>query len=303
MALGALEALHREVSAIPGARITVVDNDSQDGSFELLRDAVVARTWQGVVEVLQSGHNGGYGFGNNVALRRALHAAEKPELLYLLNSDATPDPGCLTRLVHYMDEHPRVGIAGSLLHFPDGEEQQSVFRFPSLLSETDRALRLGMVTSLLSEHILPMPLPAANSDDVDWVAGASMVLRRSTLEQIGLFDEEFFLYFEETDLCLRAQRAGWKVAFVREASAAHVAGASTGVATHRVSLARMPQYWFDSRRHYFLKNHGRRVLWAANAIDAVGGATFRLRRRVQGKPDPDRPRQWLDGVLYNLRHP
>jgi N-acetylglucosaminyl-diphospho-decaprenol L-rhamnosyltransferase len=303
LTLRALETLQREARSIPHARVVVVDNDSQDGSFEKIAAVVTARGWSDIVDVVQSGRNGGFGFGNNVGIRRGMTGNDPAELLYLLNSDATVDEGSLARLVRYMDEHPDVGIAGSAITFEDGTPQQSCFRFPSLWSEADRATRLGVLSALLSDRLVARPLPTTTTDDVDWVAGASMMLRRSMLEQVGLFDEEFFLYYEETDLCLRAKRAGFKVAYVVEASIRHLVGGSTGVKSHERSPQRMPRYMFDSRRRYFLKNHGRGTLWAANTIYALGGATFRLRVRLQGKPDPDRPREWLDWTLYNLRNP
>ena len=99
------------------------------------------------------------------------------------------------------------------------------------------------------------------------------------------------------------QRAGWDCAYVPESSVAHIGGASTGVASHTVMKTRMPTYMFDSRRHYWLKSHGRAALWAANTAMFVGGGSFRVRRIVQRKPDPDRPREWIDAILYNLLHP
>lgn len=303
MTLRALETLVGEVRGIPGARVCVVDNDSGDGSYEKIRDVVSTRGWGDLVEVVQSGHNGGFGYGNNVALRRGLLAEDKPDYFYLLNSDAFPDPGALDALLRYMDANPRVGLCGSTVRGLDGEPQRSAFRFPSLWSEIDRTAKLGVLSRILEDKIVNMPIPLRTTTNVDWVAGASMMIRRQTLEEIGLFDERFFLYYEETDLCLRARRAGWLIGYVRESSVAHVGGASTGVQSHTVVQKPMPTYVFDSRRHYFLKNHGRPGLWAANAAHAIAGASFRLRRRVQGKPDPERPREWIDCVLYNLKNP
>ncbi len=302
LTLRAIEGVIDEVRRLPASRICVVDNDSQDGSFETFAAAVAARGWGDAVEVLQSGHNGGFGFGNNVALRRGLASADPPDYFYLLNSDARSDPGTAETLMRHLDAHPHTGLAGSFIRDFSGSGQASCFRFPSVLGELERTARLGVVSSLLRDRAMVMPIPEVTRS-VDWVAGASMMIRRATLERIGLFDEAFFLYFEETDLCLRAKRAGFDVDYVREASVAHVGGASTGVHSHGVGRDRMPRYVFDSRRHYFLKNFGRATLWAANVAMFVGGASFRVRRRVQGKEDPERPREWLDGVVHNWLHP
>jgi GT2 family glycosyltransferase len=303
MTLRALEKVLPEVRAIgDGSRVCVVDNDSGDGSFDKISAAVEQRGWSDIVDVVSSGRNGGFGFGNNVALRRGLSATDKADYFYLLNSDAFVDDGALRTLIEYLETHPRVGFAGSFIHGLEGNAQESCFRFPSTLGELERTARLGVLSRLLREERMVIPMPTSTCV-VDWVAGASMMMRREVLEQIGIFDETFFLYYEETDLCLRAKRAGWDTAYVRESSVAHIGGASTGVQSHTHVKTRMPRYIFDSRRHYWLKNHGRAALWIANTAMFFGGGSFRVRRVLQNKPDPERPREWIDSVLYNIANP
>lgn len=303
MSLRALAHVVPQVRSLGCSRVCVVDNASGDGSFELLTAAVHSHGWDDVVDVVQSGHNGGFGFGNNVALRRGLVGEDKADFFYLQNSDAFPHPGALQTLLAHLQQHPRVGICGSLVRGLDGEPQTSAFRFPSPWSELERAARLGVLSRALADRKVPMPPPLRSTGGVDWVAGASMLVRRAVLEDVGIFDEAFFLYYEETDLCLRARRAGWEVAWVRASSVAHIGGASTGVQHHIRVQERMPRYVFDSRRHYFLKNHGRATLWAANAAYVLGAVSFRLRRALQNKPDPERPREWLDATIHHLTHP
>jgi N-acetylglucosaminyl-diphospho-decaprenol L-rhamnosyltransferase len=305
MSIDALTALVREVRKVPGSRICVVDNDSQDGSFEKLRDAVDKNGWNDVAEVVDSGYNGGFGFGNNVALRKGLAAKEHYDAFYLLNSDAFPDEGSFATLVNFMRDHPRAGIVGGRIKGLDGVPHHSAFRFPNIWSEIDRAAKLGFLTKKIADKNKTVVLPAPPDEvtEVDWVAGASMMIRREVLEQVGMFDETYFLYYEETDLCLRAQRAGWKIMYVPTASVAHIGGASTGVTSLKVVPKPMPKYVFESRRHYFLKNFGRPTLWAANLAYAVAGASFRVRRVLQGKEDPERPREYRDWVLFNLKNP
>lgn len=297
MTLRALDALVPEVRAIPTARICIVDNDSRDGSLETLRAGVTARGLDDLVDVVDSGHNGGFGFGNNVGIRRGLAAGA--EFIYLLNSDAFPDDGALRELVSYLDAHPDFGIAGSYIHGVDGEPHETAFRFPTLLSEVDRGLRFGPVSRLLRDRVVAMDVPHTTIE-VDWLAGASMLMRTSMVQDIGMFDETFFLYYEETDLCLRARRAGYKIAYVRSSSVAHIGSATTGMKDNK---KRMPPYVFASRRHYFLKNHGRGYLWACNLAYVATSVTFRARRRLQGKPDPDRPRELADFLRHALKHP
>lgn len=289
MTVQALDALVLELQKRNDAwRVLIVDNDSGDGSEEALREAVAERRRGSAVfqnvDVVQSGFNGGFGAGNNFGIRHLLESSHPPEYIYILNSDAFVEERCVDALVEYLDRHQDVGIVGSYVHGVDGEPHVTAFRFPSIQSEIEGSLRLGVVTRLLREYEVPIGIPESTSE-VDWLAGASMMVRRRVLEQVGLFDESFFLYFEETDLCRRARRVGYRIVYVKESSVAHIGSASTGMKT----WSKVPDYWFDSRRHYFLKNHGRAYLAAATAARLAGSALWQVRRRVQGKPDEDPP--------------
>lgn len=277
MTLRSLEHAVAAMEGLPGA-ITVVDNDSGDGSFEALTDAVAARGWSagGRVRVVQSGRNGGFGAGNNVALFDPLPGGEAPTYVYLLNSDAFPRPDAIRRLRDYLDAHPRVGLAGSRIIGTDGAPHQTAFRFPSALSEFESAASSGPVSRLLRRWIVAMPVPET-AGHVDWTAGASLMMRRDMLDAVGGFDETFFLYFEETDLCLRAARAGWDTHFVPESVVEHIGSASTGMKTWK----RVPDYWFVSREHYFRKNHGRTGAAAVNLAHLLGAGVWRLRCTLQ----------------------
>lgn len=296
MTLEAVRAARRALEPVPTHRIDLVDNDSRDGSEETLRAAVLREGWDDV-EVLQTGHNGGFGFGNNHSIRRALCSQDPPELVYILNSDAFPEPDAVAALLRFFEAHPEAGIAGSALTGTDGVPHISAFRFPTLASEVAGSFRLGLVSRLLGGAEVPIRPRPDRTREVDWLAGASMMIRREVLEGVGLFDETFFLYFEETDLCRRARRAGWSTWYVVESRVAHQGHASTGL---KDRSRPMPRYWFDSRRYYFLKNHGRAYLWAANACSTAGLATFKVRARIQKKADPDPARYLRDFIHYNF---
>lgn len=307
MTLQALDTLLPEIRAIDAAangkpegaaRVVIVDNESKDGSYGKLVKGVAERGCSDVVSVVESGHNGGYGYGNNVALRIGLK--EKADYFYLLNSDAFVEGTALQTLLTWLDDHKDVGIAGGYIHGVDGEPHPGAFHYPTIWSEIEGSVRFAPLSKLLKDKVVPRPVPKETVDDVDWVPGASMVMRREVLEQVGLFDETFFLYYEETDLCHRAKKAGWKIAFVRDASVAHIVGATTGVKNLK---RRTPGYMLDSRRHYFLKHHGRAYLWASNAAHIAGSASFRLRRRLQNKPEQDYEKALSDFVLHCLKNP
>ncbi len=296
MTIESVRAARAALSRIEGHRIDVVDNDSRDGSFDALSAAAATEGWDDV-RVVQTGHNGGFGYGNNYAIRHALASDDPPEFVYILNSDAFPEPGAVEALLAFMRARPHVGIAGSALHGTDGDPHISAFRFPTLRSEIANGFRLGVLSKLLPESEIPILPRPERTRRVDWLAGASMMIRREVLEEVGLFDEGFFLYFEETDLCRRAALAGWPTYYVVESRVAHVGHGSTGL---KDKERPMPRYWFDSRRYYFLKNHGRAYLWAANTAHTAGLATNKLRARMQHKTDPDPVGFLRDFIHYNF---
>jgi GT2 family glycosyltransferase len=241
--------------------------------------------------------NGGFAYGNNEAIRPALRGGSPPDFVLLLNPDTVVRPRGVKALLDFMRDHPDAGIAGSRLEDPDGTQQRSAFRFHSLGSELDDGLRLGFVSRLLTNKSVAPPV-RDDTHKTDWVAGASMIIRREVFDAIGLMDEGYFMYYEEVDFCLRANRAGWPCWYVPESRVVHLVGQASGVTLQGTRPKRRPDYWFDSRRRYFLKNHGRVYTALADAVWALAFATFRLRRIIQRKPDTDPPR-----LLYDfLRH-
>lgn len=282
MTLEAARAALREIAGMAGG-LTIVDNDSGDGSFEAMQAATQDWAGAGRLAVVQSGWNGGFGAGNNHGIRQGLPDGQRPDLVYLLNSDAVPQPGAIRALVDHLARHPEAGIACSRLRGPDGDPHSTAFRFPSAAGEFESASRSGPVTRLLRNKVTSLPQPVT-SCRVDWSAGASMMLRMDMLDRIGLFDEGFFLYFEETDLCRRAAAAGWQTHYVVESEVVHIGSASTGMKEWR----RIPDYWYDSRRRYFEKHHGRLGALCATAATLGGEGLWRLRcllqRRDSGTP-------------------
>ncbi|GGL56361.1 glycosyltransferase [Wenxinia marina] len=279
MTLKAVAAARAAMTGIAG-EIVIVDNDSGDGSEARLREAMARQTG---VRVVQSGRNGGFGAGNNAGIAAALAGGDF-DLVYVLNSDAFPAPDAIRALIDHLDAHPEAGFAGSAIIDPGGHTHVTAFRFPSIASEFEGAVRLGPVSRLLRGRQVHLPVPDT-ARRVDWLAGASLMMRRAVLDEIGLFDEAFFLYFEETDLCLRAARAGWQTHYVPASRVEHIGSVSTGMKAWR----RVPEYWFDSRRHYFRKNHGAAYEAAATAAHVAGGALHRLRCLLTGRRPADPP--------------
>lgn len=293
MTLRAAEAARRAMEGVAG-QITIVDNASGDGSLEQLREGLEARGWDDV-QLIASPVNGGFGAGNNVAIRARLADGARPDYVYILNSDAFPAPDAIRLLRDHLQANRHVGLAGSHIHGEDGDPHVTAFRFPSIASEFEGAVRLGPVSRLLRHRTVPMELPTLTRR-VDWLAGASVMIRQSVLDRIGLFDEGYFLYFEETDLCLRAARAGWITHYVVDSRVAHIGSVSTGMKR----WSEVPGYWYDSRLRYFAKNHGTAYAAGATLAHLAGGVLWRLRRVIQRKPPADPPRFLRRLVAHDL---
>lgn len=287
----------------PGAAldIVVVDNCSGDGSHERLRSFVHQEPRRWPVRLVASRVNGGFAHGNNVALRSYAGGALRRacEFIWLLNPDTQVCGGDLDRLLSFMREHPRAGIAGTRIVDAQGAVQCSAFRRHSWLSEMEGALCMGPVTALLRNHVVALP-PPRQSARVDWVSGASMFIRREVLSRVGLLDESYFMYFEETDYCLSAQAAGFEVWYCPELDVLHLEGSASGV--HPGTAKRRPRYWFESRARFFRKNHSPTHLHVANAAWILCYPLGRIWQRLRRKTCADPPRLWWDFVSYNYLH-
>lgn len=297
LTIDCLRSIAPRIAGVPGARVAVLENGTGGDAADRLARAIAENGWGAWADLTTVHPNRGFTGGNNLVIRAALESADPPEYVLLLNADTIVKDGAFEALVDHMDRHPRAGIAGSLLLGPDGTVQASPFRFPGVASELDRGLRLGAVSRLLARWWVVPPTPAAASA-VEWVSGASMILRTSVLERIGLLDEGLYTYFDDVDLCLRARRAGWEVWFVPESRIVHLEGASTGI-TQRVAKRR-PAYWFQARRRFFLKSHGPAYAALVDAAYLAGFALWRLRRRLQRKPDPDPLHMLADSIRHSV---
>jgi len=189
--------------------------------------------------------NAGMGGGNNAGMRGA-----SGDYFLLLNSDAWVVGDAVERLSAFADAHPEAAVVGPRLSNPDGSLQRSVRRFPTLwrLSTEYFFLRkLAPGTDLLN------PLYAGGFDhrsirEADWVSGACLLVRRAATEEVGLFDERFFMFGEETDWCYRFHAAGWKVLFDPGAEVVHVGAATHGGALYHENLR--------SHLRFFAKHEG-----------------------------------------------
>jgi GT2 family glycosyltransferase len=201
--------------------------------------------------------------------------------------------------VNFLEAHPRVGIVGSRLEDPDGTPQHSRYRFPGVVSEFEDTIRLGIVSRLLKNRMAVVPI-VDHPHSIDWVCGGSMMVRREVFQDVGLLDEGYFMYYEETDFCRAARKAGWESWYVPSSHVVHLVGQTSGVTARDRRPKRTPPYWFASRRRYFVKNHGRVYAALVDLASLFGFSLWRLRRAIQRKPDPDPPRCLYDRVFQSV---
>ena len=268
-------------------RAIVVDNAS--GDLPGITAAVDENSWNSWVNLVEAPRNGGYAYGNNLGVRHAF-AAGAPNYIYLLNPDTEVRPGAIAALVDFLQGHPEVAIAGSSFENPDGSPWPLAFRFPSLVSEFLGGVQFGPLTRLLRRWEVPLFM-GSTAARVDWICGASMLIRPAVLTALGGLDENYFLYFEETDFCRRARDAGYSTWYVPESRVMHIGGQSTTVAPD--ARERLPAYWFESRRRYFAVTFGIAHAAAIDLVAVIAHSLGSVKRVIQ--------RRQHTGVPYFVR--
>jgi N-acetylglucosaminyl-diphospho-decaprenol L-rhamnosyltransferase len=195
--------------------VVVADNDSADHSRQVVGDTA---------EWYPTGGNLGLGSGANRGVGRTTG-----EYVLVSNPDITVEPGCVKALAAVLDADPGVGIVGPLVQNPDGTVYPSPRVFPGLLDSIGHAL-IGLVKPdnpfTRRYKLLDIDRTAASAD-VDWVSGSCFMARRAAWDEVGGFDESYFMYAEDMDLCWRVKRAGWRIAFEPAGRVVHIQGHST----------------------------------------------------------------------------
>lgn len=212
----ALESL-RDHAPRCGATIYVVDNASGDGTIELIRSEFPN------VKLIANERNLGFGAANNIAIRdgNARH-------VLALNPDTRVTAGTLDTLVDLMDRRPEVGICGCRLVKEDGSfDHASKRSFPTIVGALGHFLVIGR-GARAPKRLAQYRAPATEAGPVDAVNGAFMLMRRSALVDVGLFDEDFWMYMEDLDLCYRFHEAGWTVWYEPSVAVVHVKGGTSG---------------------------------------------------------------------------
>ena len=241
-----------------GVRIVVVDNDSRDGTVELVRDAYPD------VRLVPLSENVGFAVASNIGIKEG-----RGEYVLALNPDTRLTGGALDLLLSLMDADPGVGIAGCRLVLPDGRLDHAAKRaFPTPLSALGHFTRTGRRPSARG-RLAAYRAPEVDEGPVDAVNGAFMLMRRAALDEIGAFDEDYWMYMEDLDLCYRFAEAGWTTWYEPRATVLHVKhGCSGGRRTPRLELA-----FHAGMTRYYRKHNARENAAALNALVYAGIGT------------------------------
>lgn len=298
LTIDCLRSIEPELDSVPGTRVIVVDNASPDGSADRVAAAIAENHWGSWATLIRAPRNGGFAAGNNIAIREMLGEAQPAEFCLLLNPDTLVRPGALRILLDFLIAHPKVGIAGGRSEDRDATPQMCCFRFPNAVNEWLGYLGIGVLDRLFHRHLTRVGIPE-QPREVDWVSGAFMLIRKAVIDDIGLMDETYFLYFEETDYTRRARLAGWGCWHVPQARIVHLVGQSSGVTVRGQPRKRVPRYWFESRRRYFATHHGRLYAAAADLGVILCYPVGRLLDVLRGKPNRSTPNFLSDFVRYS----
>jgi GT2 family glycosyltransferase len=217
--------------------VIVVDNGSQDGSA-----SEVKKTFP-FVQLIENERNLGFARAVNQGLQKA-----SGRYILLLNPDTQVKYGAIDRLMSFLDDRKDAGIVGGQLLNVDGSKQNSIANFPSLATE--------LLNKSLLRRLFPKKFPGKEKDysepiEVDSVIGACMMVRREATKQVGLLDEDYYLFLEETDWCYRMKKAGWKIYHVSQAEIYHFQGKSAERDKKKAKVE-----YYRSRYHFFKKNRG-----------------------------------------------
>ena len=282
-----LRTLLPELSGLV-AKVIVVDNNSCDGSLEVIRSWKGAHDTENRILLVPSGTNSGFAAGNNVGIR-----ALKAKLYLLLNSDTLVRPGTIRRLLEAAAMFPDAGLISPRLEWPDGRGQESCFRFHTPLSEFIGSAQTAVVDKLLKPYVVAMPV----QDQVarpHWTSFACVLVRGEVFDRIGLLDERFFMYFEDVEFCYRARKAGWGVVHDPTARVVHLRGGSSPVKAMTRAKKRLPRYFHESRARLLYLMYGWPGLTAANLLWWLG-RLISLTRQILGRSDKAAiESQWRD---------
>ncbi len=278
------KALNDLFASVNGLKIEVfmIDNASKDGSADVLRREYPH------IKLIENTQNVGFGRANNQAVPLV-----KGRYVLLLNTDAFVQTDTLIKTVQFMDMHPRYGMLGVKLLGRDGVLQPSCRYFPSswnIFLERTNLKQFFKNTQLIDD----MNWDHNSVRDCDWVPGCYALIRKTVIDQVGLFDPRYFLYYEEVDHCLAAKRAGWQVVYYPDTTVVHIGGESAKQEAAISSKSRQIEaLQIESELLYFRKNYGLFGVLKHLFLNSLGDFILFLKALIKLKSPAD--------VLFNLK--
>ena len=255
-------------------KLTIVDNASPDNTLEVVGRFIDEHNLSERMTLVDAGVNGGFGFGCNLGAKQRT----SEEFIWFVNPDTQVELSSAIALIDKLNTDKDLAAAGSMLKNERGEVRSGAFRFPTMGNALVSGINLGALEKLLPNNNTSYA-PGESLENIDWLTGASFMIRAEVFESVGGFDEGYFLYFEEVDLFYRLRKAGYRVAGCETSVVFHASGSSTGVNRHDVGYVhpRRPKYWYESRCRFYLKHFGRVYLMAINIVHALSTVAGRIK--------------------------
>lgn len=258
--------------------IIVVDNASSDNSVNMVRTGFPQ------VKLIECRKNKGFAAGNNIGIKIAVG-----NYVLLLNSDAFVSPDTVEKSIKTMRENPKTGILGIQQICPNGDPQVSARTIPNAWH---KFLVISGLRAHYPKHYLFGCPDYGNKNlnkitTVDWISGAYFLIRKEVIDQIGLLDEKYFMYYEEVDYCMAAQKAGWTVKYDPTIKVIHLGGASTVGTGKSVSQKsrQVLEYRFESEIYFYLKNFSRLSAYLNTLVEIFWNKLIIMKNKIRQDKD------------------
>jgi N-acetylglucosaminyl-diphospho-decaprenol L-rhamnosyltransferase len=278
LVIDCLKTLEREIVGHDDRCAVLVDNNSGDDSIPQLEAAISTHGWERWLTFVKSPVNRGFAGGNNIGFTTV-----SAENYLLLNSDTHMIADSVGKMLDVMDRNPDVGALGPRLQDPDGTPQVSCFRYRTPISEMLEAAGTGPIDRMFKNWLVAMGV-FNEPMEPQWLSFACIMIRRAVIDQIGLMDENYFMYFEDIDYSRKIRAAGWRILHCPAAKVVHLRGGSSSVKSAMKARKRVPKYYYESRSRYFAKFYGGVPgLWMTNFLWLIGRGVALMRELLGSK--------------------
>ena len=276
--------------------VNIIDNFSNDGSVEAIHEWLKSLESDQIINLIASPINLGFSGGNNLGIR-----ATRAKFYLLLNSDTLVRTNSISELITEAENNPQAGLISPRLEWQDGTAQKSCFHYHTPLSEFLSSARTGPISKIFKSHEIAIPVSDTISNP-EWTSFACVMIRDEVFRDIGLMDDGYFMYFEDSDFCFHARKSGWDIVHTPASHIVHLRGGSSPVKENTIKKKRLPRYYYASRTRYFYKLYGRTGLTAANLFWSAGRIISLIRELLGTKQTHVCEKQWLD-IWTNYRDP